>query len=567
MKFILILLSFGILTIPTSIVIAEEETVTDPVSIIEPTPVEGEIETYQYKIIFHANGGSGTVPYILVDNDNSVKLPNSTFTRPGYKFVKWNTKADGTGTTYHYGQTVSNLLDHDGSITLYAIWGKESTITFKNGKTKVATIKAYKGIKAGNLPTLSKKGYTFMGWYTDPSGGVKISSDTYYPYDTNKTLYARFKINTYTINYNLGGGVNNSNNPTSYVYKKNKSLKKPTRNGYTFSGWYYNNKKVSRVNGNWATNITLVAKWKPIKYSISYNRNGGSGSMSMTRNVAYDSTITLRANTFTKKGSYFAGWALNPEGTGTIYTNAAQIKNLTNKRKTVKLYATWKYTPYKITYVLNGGEQNPSNPSTYNINSSIKFSRPTREGYFFQGWFTESTLENSKATIKKGSTGNITVYAKWAELNPELGDEPLRYYMVETARAEMGNVGGKKFWKWYGFNGRIPWCAIFVSWVANQNGVLDTAYPKFAGVGVGRNYFKSKNAYKKRGTYTPKPGDLIFFDWEVNNRLDHVGMVEKVEDGKVYTLEGNSKGDTARAKVYPLNSKYIDGYGIPDYNV
>ena len=148
-----------------------------------------------------------------------------------------------------------------------------------------------------------------------------------------------------------------------------------------------------------------------------------------------------------------------------------------------------------------------------------------------------------------------------------MGAEPLRYYMVETAKKEMNNKGGKKFWSWYGFNGRIPWCAIFVSWVANQNGVLGTAYPKFAGVGVGRNWFVKNNAYKKRGTYTPKPGDLIFFDWEVNGRLDHVGMVEKVENGKVYTLEGNSNGDTSRAKEYPLNSKYINGYGIPNYNV
>ncbi len=521
-----------------------------------------------YRIIFDSNGATNVKYTASVTNNTNVFVPANTFTRKGYAFVKWNTKADGTGTSYYGNSTVNNLVTtNNGSITLYAIWGKQSTITLYNNKKKVKSLTVYKGIKVGTLPTVSKKGYTFTSWYTAKTGGTKVTANTLYNYDKDIKLYAQFKVNTYNITYNLNGGTNNSNNPTKFTYGKSVSLKKPTRVGYTFSGWYRNNKKVTKVNGKWTENITLVAKWTPIKYTIKYKANGGKGTMKNTTSVKYDSLVNVRKNTFTKKGATFIGWTLNKEGTGRIINNQEAVKNLRNTKGNITLYAKWKYTEYTITYNLNGGIQNSSNPTKYTINSAFRFSRPTREGYFFQGWFTESNFVNSKAQVKNGSTGNITLYAKWAKLDESLGAEPLRYYMVQTAKAEMGNVGGKKFWSWYGFNGRIAWCAIFVSWVANQNGVLDIAYPKAAGVSTFYKYFTNRNAYKKRGTYTPQPGDIIFFDWNTDGRLDHVGLVEKVEDGKVFTLEGNSKGDTARAKSYPLTSKYVKGYGVPNYKI
>lgn len=150
--------------------------------------------------------------------------------------------------------------------------------------------------------------------------------------------------------------------------------------------------------------------------------------------------------------------------------------------------------------------------------------------------------------------------------DPEYVPHVLRYYhigngnIVLIAKSQVGNVGGSKYWKWYGFKSRVDWCCIFVSWCANESGDLDKTIPKFAGVEDGISWYKNKEKWMNRN-YIPKPGDLIFFDWDSDNDPDHVGIVEKVEIGKVYTVEGNSK-DEVRAKSYNLNSKSIFGYGI-----
>ena len=137
--------------------------------------------------------------------------------------------------------------------------------------------------------------------------------------------------------------------------------------------------------------------------------------------------------------------------------------------------------------------------------------------------------------------------------------------MVQIALSQVGNVGGEPYWRWYGFKERVEWCAVFVSWVANQSGYLQAGViPKFSGCQTGIDWFKAMGEWQEKG-YTPKQGDIIFFDWEVDGKVNHVGIVEKVENGKVYTIEGNSTDDTCRQKVYSLNSKVIFGYGTPVY--
>lgn len=136
--------------------------------------------------------------------------------------------------------------------------------------------------------------------------------------------------------------------------------------------------------------------------------------------------------------------------------------------------------------------------------------------------------------------------------------------MVNIAKAQVGNIGGQPFWSWYGFNYRVDWCAIFVSWVANQAGLIeDGTIPKFAAVSQGIKFFKDRGLWRDR-TYTPRTGDLIFFDWNYNGVIDHVGIVEKVENGRVYTIEGNSN-DVCKEKNYASNSSSIYGYGTPNY--
>ena len=137
--------------------------------------------------------------------------------------------------------------------------------------------------------------------------------------------------------------------------------------------------------------------------------------------------------------------------------------------------------------------------------------------------------------------------------------------IVQIALLQVGNVGGQPYWSWYGFTSRVEWCACFVSWVANQAGYIDTnVIPKFSGVIQGINWFKAVGEWKEAG-FVPNPGDIIFFDWENDGSADHVGIVEKVENNTVHTVEGNSNGDTCRQKEYSINSDVIFGYGTPAY--
>ena len=149
--------------------------------------------------------------------------------------------------------------------------------------------------------------------------------------------------------------------------------------------------------------------------------------------------------------------------------------------------------------------------------------------------------------------------------DPEYVEHVLRYYhfgssnIVDTARNEIGNKGGEKYWRWYGFNQRVNWCAIFVSWCANESGIINNTIPKFSLCTDGVKWYKDHNKWENK-SYIPQTGDIIFFDWNGDGHVQHVGIVEKEENGKVYTIEGNSN-DEVRNKSYSLNNKSIYGYG------
>ena len=141
---------------------------------------------------------------------------------------------------------------------------------------------------------------------------------------------------------------------------------------------------------------------------------------------------------------------------------------------------------------------------------------------------------------------------------PEDGDA-----IVDVALSQVGNVGGEPYWSWYGFTNHVEWCACFVSWCADQCGYLDSGiYPKFSGCVFGMQWFQQRGLWLD-GSAEPAPGMLIFFDWATQDGVpDHVGIVEKVEKGMVYTVEGNSR-DMCRQKQYALGSGVILGYGMP----
>ena len=140
--------------------------------------------------------------------------------------------------------------------------------------------------------------------------------------------------------------------------------------------------------------------------------------------------------------------------------------------------------------------------------------------------------------------------------------------IVTVALSQVGNIGGKPYWSWYGFGSRVEWCACFVSWCADQCGYIDTGVcPKFAGCGNGVQWFQERGQWLD-GSAEPVPGMIIFFDWDnkggsgpQDGEADHVGIVQKVENGIIYTVEGNS-GNLCRVNRYSVGQYEIMGYGV-----
>ena len=201
------------------------------------------------------------------------------------------------------------------------------------------------------------------------------------------------------------------------------------------------------------------------------------------------------------------------------------------------------------------------------------------QGYNYGNGYISWALRNhggySEANALQFSQEQAAAHGWPGYGDPEYVPHVMRYYsggnlfaglfgnsqMVSVAMAQVGNQGGQKFWSWYGFNGRVEWCACFVSWCADQCGLITSgAVPKFASCPAGVEWFKNNGKWKDN-SYSPAAGTIIFFDWDRDGVSDHVGIVEKCENGRVYTVEGNS-GDAVRQEIYLESSASILGYGI-----
>ena len=142
------------------------------------------------------------------------------------------------------------------------------------------------------------------------------------------------------------------------------------------------------------------------------------------------------------------------------------------------------------------------------------------------------------------------------------GTRPGNQAVVDIAKSQVGNVGGQPYWSWYGFTSRVEWCACFVSWCYGQMGLSE---PRFAACqSQGIPWFQSNGQWGGRDYANIAPGDAIFFDWDLDGRADHVGIVVGTDGSKVYTVEGNS-GDACKIKSYSLTYECIKGYGLMNW--
>ena len=201
----------------------------------------------------------------------------------------------------------------------------------------------------------------------------------------------------------------------------------------------------------------------------------------------------------------------------------------------------------------------------YNFgNGYISWAKTNYGGYSYANAVEFSTMQAARLGWDSyGDTqypAHVLLYYPYGRAFTSGGNQAI----VEVALTQLGNEGGQPYWSWYGFDGRVEWCACFVSWCADQCGYIESGIiPKFAGCVDGANWFKGNGQWKDR-SYEPSTGDIIFFDWEGDGETDHVGIVEKCENGVVYTVEGNS-GDACRQKQYTVGSSSIYGYGVPAY--
>ncbi len=321
-----------------------------------------------YTITYELEGGTNDSSNASTYNveDSTITFANPT--RVGYTFTGWSVSEITTGST--------------GAVTTTASWKAiDYTITYNlNGGTNDSSNPSTYNVEDSTItfanPT--RAGYTFAGWSVDTiaAGSTGTVATT-----------ASWDIADYAITYELEGGTNDSSNPSSYTIEDNTiNFAYPTRTGYIFAGW-----TVAAIDAGSTGEVTTTAKWTAIDYTITYNLNGGTNDISNPSSYTIEDSTIVFANP-TRVGYTFTGWSVSTitaGSTGEVTTTAS-----------------WQAIEYSITYNLNGGTNDSSNPSTYTVeDNTIAFATPTKDGYIFTGWSVD--------TIVAGSTGEVTTTASW----------------------------------------------------------------------------------------------------------------------------------------------------------
>ena len=428
-----------------------------------------------YTIKFNGNGStSGSMSNLSMTYGVAKNLTANAFSKTGNAFVKWNTKADGSGTSYTNKQSVKNLTStQGGTVNLYAQWDpynlkvyyhanggainsstyylSSSNVYKESDDTKYYQSWTYNSTKSDGLVNAStfglyRTGYTFTKWGTSTSGGTLFDQNdgTVKPTDLNsdvktkdctRTLYAQWTPNTYTIKFNGNGNTSGSTASMSMTYNVAKSLTANgfKKTGYVFNGWdtkadgsgtdYSNQQSVKNLTTTNGATINLYAKWKPITYTINFNGNGSTGGSTASMSMTYDVAKNLTANGFTKTGYIFDGWDTKADGSGTDYTNKQSVKNLTSTNgATFYLYAQWSPNTYTIKFNGNGATSGStaSMSMTYGVAKNLTANGFVRTGHYFNGWNTKAdgsgtSYKNQQSVKNLTATngGSVTLYAQW----------------------------------------------------------------------------------------------------------------------------------------------------------
>ena len=347
-----------------------------------------------FNIDYILNGGTNNpnnpTSYTIESSNMSLLSP----TKAGYDFAGWTYKGD------YVTEINPNWIEN---ITLVANWKEHPySITYElNGGTNNSSNPTSYTIESSaiSLKDPSRLGYTFDGWYSNSSFSNKVTQIPANSYG-NITLYAKWTVITYSITYELNGGVNASTNPSTYTVNDSVTFASPTRTGYTFLGWYDGDDQVTSIQTGTTGALSLEAHWNDgDSFVVTLDPNGGEVTETSIE-VQYDHAYSLP--TPTRLGYTFAGWY---DGS-TLISNSGTWQLASNKI----LVAHWTIINYSITYELNGGVNSSTNPSTYTVNDNVTFASPTRTGYTFLGWYDG---DNQATSIQAGTTGALSLEAHW----------------------------------------------------------------------------------------------------------------------------------------------------------
>ena len=301
------------------------------------------IQGTDYMVSFDPNGATASVTSQLAAYNTTTALTSNTFTRAGYTFTGWNTISGGGGTAYTNGQNYT----FSASTTLYAQWSTNTTdtITFNaEGGSAVSPMSGLDGttITLPSAPTYA--GHTFNGWFVASAGGSALTSP--YTLAGSTTLYAQWSVAsavTITVTFDANGGVGAmATESQNYNVGALLSGNAFSRTGYTFVGWNTtpNGTGLFYADGAmypFSVNVTLYAQWSAQIFTVSFDANGGTGTMTSEMGSANTSSL-LNANTFTRTGYTFVGWNSAANGSGAAFSNDASYTFTTS----VTLYAQWR---------------------------------------------------------------------------------------------------------------------------------------------------------------------------------------------------------------------------------
>ncbi len=421
-----------------------------------------------YEVKFNANGGSGdAMPnQDFVYDDTAKALSTNTYTKTGYQFSGWDTDSSADSVVYTDGQSVSNLTStDDDTFNLYAVWTANSYKVKFNANGGSGTSMTDQDFvydataKALSTNTYTKTGYQFSGWDTDSSAdsvvytdGQSVSNLTSTANDTFN-LYAVWTANSYEVAFSFNStdtntGASMSNQSFTYDAAQNLSANTFARTGYTFAGWattaegskaYDDEASVSNLTSTNGGTYTLYAVWTANTYKVKFNINTedtNTSGMMFDQDFTYNDTAkSLTANSYSRTGYHFAGWATAAEGSK-VYDNEASVRNLTSTANdTFNLYALWTANTYKVKFNADTADINlvgsmNDEEFTYDVAKNLTANTLARTGYTFAGWATvsggvkvyDNAASVSNLTPTDGGTYNL--YAVWT---------PIKYNIVFNA--------------------------------------------------------------------------------------------------------------------------------------